>query len=111
MSKEETRAVSEREKVSIWLEKQIRIWNGAPAAKLVERSGVPRLSSNIKVEDGGGARGPGSSGERKENVQQGGANWTPDNAGSGPSEGMRLKFKDWSDLHNYLLVSMKQGST
>lgn len=118
MNKGENRQISEKEKVSSWLEKQILIWNGASINKLSDRDRFSHLSPNIKVDrsisefrvkelDDG--KKENSKQEISDNVSKGIKDQGGSSGNNSNSSGsMRLRFKDWSDLHNYLLVSMKQ---
>lgn len=120
MHERENNKISEKEKVSSWLEKQIQIWNGASISKLSNRDRFPHLSSNIKVERNISefrVNKPDDEEKKENNKQETCDNVSKrrkdevkrsDNSGDSRGSSMRLKFKDWSDLHNYLLISLKQ---
>lgn len=110
--------VSEKEKINSWLEKQILIWNGTPVSKLFGKNKVSQFSPNIKVErknnedtkKGKDINKPNINDIKKENSKKTSdeiLNKINDNQNN-QSSNMKLRFKDWSDLHNYLLVSMKR---
>ncbi|TRY52644.1 Uncharacterized protein CTYZ_00003125 [Cryptosporidium tyzzeri] len=120
MKEKEDSNISEKEKINSWLEKQILIWNGIPINKLSGKNRVSQLSSNIKVKNEDNlitekckeTKKFDLDEKRKENIRQeiscSNTNKVEKNEKNQNGD-MRLRFKDWSDLHNYLLVSMKQG--
>ncbi|KAK9173714.1 hypothetical protein CmeUKMEL1_06730 [Cryptosporidium meleagridis] len=119
MKEKEDSSISEKEKINNWLEKQILIWNGIPVNKLSGKNRVSQLSSNIKVKNEDNliiekykeTKKPNLDVKKKENLRQEIScnNTNKVERNKNQNGDMRLRFKDWSDLHNYLLVSMKQG--
>ncbi|OII74362.1 uncharacterized protein cubi_01206 [Cryptosporidium ubiquitum] len=112
----ENSKISEREKINSWLEKQILIWNGTPISKLYGKSRVSQLSPNIKVEKNDIEHAEKNEGTNKSNLNEeenpkqeiSGQILTKIDNQNNPDGNMKLRFKDWSDLHNYLLVSMRR---
>ncbi|KAF7458768.1 hypothetical protein HWI79_853 [Cryptosporidium felis] len=107
--------VSEREKISNWLERQIQIWNGVS---------VNRLSGTEKYPESGKSWKPkkhlldvsSNSSEKDQSKKQEmhcthkiPVEQNTDSRKESPNQ--RFRFKDWSDLHNYLLESIKQENT
>ncbi|KAH8583759.1 uncharacterized protein ELE39_001505 [Cryptosporidium sp. chipmunk genotype I] len=118
MKEREGSNISEKEKINSWLEKQILIWNGTPINQLSGKNRVSQLSSNIKVKSNDNGITEKYQGiknlklnEKKENIKQtisDNVSNKMENNEKNRNSNVRLKFKDWSDLHNYLLVSMRQ---